>query len=204
MRSGVRTISNVQIDDYIPQSVVCIRCHLEIADHSAAHYGRIVGSWQSSQERSSESKLVGGRVITFDTITEYAFPRKITGLCCTACFESLYNTTWRDKNGHLRRAFEIVHAKVDQPINDDHDASKITKGLYAPHAGGKRGNHLSDCVIKDEQIAEYVKLQGFERPEPRDHKLKPKRIVVRNGKWKENPDEYIKEPNRHLLKPSRE
>lgn len=170
-----------------------MRCHTDITDHSTAHYGRIVSGWQSSLERNTKYELRGGVVVTIPMVTEKTFPRKVTGLCCHECYTELWNTAWHDSKGHLRRAFENVIPKVEQPKNDDHEASSITKGLYAPHA---KGGSLKNAVIDEASLpydpAEDRKLQGFNRPKRDDIKIDStkRKVIVRKGKWRVHPDEY--------------
>lgn len=200
-----RLISVVKVDDYTPQAILCIACQGEV-DLTTAHYGRITTGFRSTQHHDVLLNVTAnGEVIKTPTVTEHYFPHKITGFACHGCFTHLYNQTWRDKNDHLRRAFEVVLQKVEQPLNDDHDASPITKGLYAPHVGKRKHGRKADyfetassdrpsAVIEDIALPlnpkDDRKLQGFDRPIRDDIKLKPKRIVVKRGKWKESPTEY--------------
>lgn len=189
-----RLLSSVKVDDYIPQAILCIHCHTEV-NLTTAHYGRVVGSWRHSQRHNVELSIspLSGEVFRTPTITEVRYPEKITGHCCNPCYLELFHTTWRDKTGHLRRAFESVLVPVEQPKNDDHDASPITKHLYAPHAGkGDRG-YLSET---DAKKGDHHKLTGFDRPKRDDINLKGKRVVVRNGRWKEDPAKYNYTPTK--------
>lgn len=174
------------MDDYVPHALLCIHCKVEV-DLTTAHYGRVIAGWQELRRHNVELSIHNGTVHRTPTVTEVMFPKKVTGYACHACYVELFNTTWRDKNAHLRRAFEGVLLPVEQPKNDDHDASPIVKGLYAPHAGrGDRG-YLSEG---DAKKADSKRLKGFDRPKRDDIKLKPKRVVVKGGKWKEDPLKY--------------
>jgi hypothetical protein len=182
-----RILSIAKLDDYIPQAILCIQCATEI-DLTTAHYGRIIAGWQEAKRYNVLLSLHNGEVHRIPTVTESYFPTKITGYACHACYTELYNTVWRDTKGHLRRAFETVPLPVEQPKNDFHDASPITKGLYAPHAGkGDRGYLSDDQAAKADH---HGKLAGFNREKRDDLNLKQKRVVVRNGRWKEDPEKY--------------
>jgi len=181
-----RIISNVKVDSYIPQALLCIQCKTEI-DLTTAHHGRIIAGWRELSKRDVLLTIHNGELHRIPTVTESFFPTKITGFACHPCYIELFNTTWRDKTGHLRRAFESVSLPLEQPKNDDHDASPITKGLYAPHAGkGDRG-YLTDGQAAK---ADKHKLTGFDRTLRDDINLKPKRTIVKGGRWKEDPIKY--------------
>lgn len=183
-----RLLSVVKLDDYTPQAVLCIHCHTEV-DLTTSHFGRVVGGWRNSQRHNVELSLTSsGEVFRTPTVTEVRYPEKVTGHCCNPCYLELFNTSWRDKTGHLRRAFESVLPPVEQPKNDDFDASPITKGLYAPHAGkGDRG-YLDDMQAAGAD--KHGKLAGFDRQKRDDINLKPKRVIVKGGKWKIDPAKY--------------
>lgn len=219
------------IDDYVPEAPICIHCQTEL-DLTTAHYGRVIAGWQSRQKTEVTHTVTDGPVVHQIPVTHTQyFPRKITGWVCEPCYCVLHNETYKDATGHLRRAFETVLLPVVQPDSDDHEAAKITKGLYAPHAGGKGlaaaiveyhrhychtckyawssprvtaascPNCQSDariqyCGITDKIPTVDRKLQGFNREHRDDLKLKGKRVVVKGGKWKEDPEKYNYTPSK--------
>ena len=201
MAAGKRNLSDVKIDDYVPQSILCPHCKGEV-DLSTAHYGRAMMGFQTYQKRDVIHTFHNGQVHTIPTVDERWYPVKIHGYFCETCYLTLWNTTWRDKRGWLKHAFESVLPPVSQPKNDDHEASPITKGLYAPHVVKKSHGRKQDFyenpeqngsspVIEPAQLPRVErKLQGFKREKRDDLNLKPKRTIVRNGKWKVDPAKY--------------
>jgi hypothetical protein len=146
-----------KIDNFIPTTLGCMVCKA-VVDLHTSHYGRIVVSWIKLRKDSLTHFVIDGAVASVPTSAEHYFPKKITGRVCKGCFDKLYNTTWRDKSNHLRRAFETLHEPVIQPKNDDYEAAKITKGLYAPHAG----KGLKSTIIHESR-PQKEKLKGFNR-----------------------------------------
>ena len=192
-----RLIASIKLDDYVPQAILCMQCQSEV-DLTKAHFGRIIAGWIGQAINGIDHVIYNGLLHQIPTVTEHRFPRKITGYCCEPCYIDLYNTTWREKKtGHLRRAFETLHQQLLQPANDDYDAASVTKGLYAPHIGKRKGkvkeNYHTAPVDRPSAIINNPpdrKLKGFNRPERDDIKLKPKRTIVRSGKWKVDPVKY--------------
>ena len=203
MRAGTRVIEHRKIDAYVPQSVTCIRCSNPVDLTVNNHYGRIIAKWRQQLVNGIQHAFHNGKVTQIPTVTERSYPEKVTGYACTACYTELYNTISHDASGHLRRAFETVYKQLEQPVNDDHDASSITKGLYAPHVTkrkhGKRAalyetaTHDTGSPVIDQLPKVDRKLKGFNKFK-RDLNLKPKRIVVKGGKWKEDPAKYDYKP----------
>jgi hypothetical protein len=206
MAAGRVIISDVQIDNYVPQSILCAHCSGEV-DLTKAHYGRAMMGFKTSQSHSVVHTLYNGEIHAIPTIEDKWFPVKTKGFYCDDCYTLLWNITWRDKTGHLKHAFEStpIPGPIEQPKGDDYEAAKVTKGLYAPHvvkhSHGRKADYFetpqssgSSPVIDEASLPRNPvndrKLQGFNRPIRDDIKLKPKRIVVRKGKWKEDPTEY--------------
>lgn len=173
-----RLLSSTKIDDYVPTSEVCIACAVAV-DKATSHYGRIVEGWINTF-KSSILHLVtpANTILQVPTVEEKYFPKKVTGRVCNSCFDTLYNTTWRDKKGKLRRAVEVLHPKVEQPKNDDFEASPITKGLYAPH--GRSGSIKSAIVDSTRESLLKEKLEGFSKF--RRSNGGPVKHIVRRGK----------------------
>ena len=136
--NGKVLISVELIDNFVPTSVTCMSCQSPL-DLILSHFGRMIVGFISTVRDGIIHKMRNGKVIQIPTFEEKFFPKKVSGEVCNECFITLYNTTWRDKNGHLRRAFEPKNKEIIQPKNDDYEASSITKGLYAPHATKRKG-----------------------------------------------------------------
>lgn len=130
----------------LPKGATCMLCHHPI-NVSTAVYGRVIERWFSKEfEKVQHYRVSEATIITVRTMEEVRIPKKRHGFVCrtsdhtngkVGCFETLWNQTWRSKDGHLRRAIEVLHTKpgeVIQPVNDDHEETTITKGLRAPHA----------------------------------------------------------------------
>lgn len=223
------TLSVERIDDYVPQAQLCMRCGVEV-ESLTAHHGRIVETRVTPEGENAPKllqgrvdgvkfKLHGGSIWKIDTVTETFFPRKVTGFCCSVCYTLLWNTTWRDKNGDLRRAFETIHREVIYPVRDEHEASPIVKGLYAPHVGKRRAgrpkadyfenatNDHKSVTIDDSRLPRDPehdrKLTGFNRPERDDIKIdrNKRKVIAKGGKWKVNPAEYNYKPEEPKNKP---
>lgn len=200
MASGSRILSEVQIDNYVPQSILCAHCKSEV-DLTTAHYGRAMMGFKTYQTHSEIYTINNGRVNVIPVVDTKWYPVKTKGYYCNSCYTLLWNITWRDKTGHLKHAFEScpVPGEIIQPKNDDYEASKVTKGLYAPHvvkhSHGRKSDYFEtppengSSPVIDNPPADR-KLAGFNRPKRDDIKLKPRKTVVRNGKWKVNPTEY--------------
>lgn len=199
-----RIVSDIKVDDHTPQAAACLRCTAQLDFASGnAHYGRIVAEWKSKESTEIIHGYNGGRVMQIPVTTEQRYPRKVAGWCCGECYTELWNTTWYDKSEHLRRAFEHVSLPVEQPKNDDYDASPITKGLYAPHVGKRKqrkadfyetaSNDRPSAVIDTPPKVDR-KLTGFDRPKRDDIRLKPRKTIVKGGKWKVDPTEYNYQP----------
>lgn len=199
-------LSDVKIDDYVPQSILCAYCHDEV-DLTTAHHGRAVTGTIYSQRRDVVHTFHNGRVHEIPVVKDVTFPTMLRGWFCAVCYATLWAIQWRDKTGHLKHAFEStpVPGGILQPKNDDYEASKVTKGLYAPHvvkhSHGRKADYFetpqsngSSPVIDNPPVVDR-KLAGFNRSKRDDIKLKPKRIVVRRGKWKEDPNEYNYTPS---------
>lgn len=204
MRAGTKVIEHRKIDAYIPSSIACIRCSSSVDLTISAHYGRIVAKWKHQLVDTIQHAFNNGKVTQVPTVTDRYYPEKVTGYVCDACYTELYNTTSRDASGHLRRAFEVVHRQVEQPANDDYDASSITKGLYAPHVTkrkhGRKADYFETATKENgSPVIEHLpkvdrKLKGFNKFKREDLNIKPKRIVVKAGKWKEDPTKYDYKP----------
>ena len=201
MASGQRLLSEVKIDNYVPQSILCVHCKSEV-DLTTAHHGRALTGYVNGNQRDVVHTMNNGVVHAIPVVIERAFPTMIRGWFCATCYDTLWSITWRDKTGHLKHAFEStpVPGGIVQPKNDDFEAAKVTKGLYAPHvvkhSHGRKADYFEtpqssgSSPVIDNPPVEDRKLQGFNRPKRDDIKLKPVRRVVRNGKWKEDPTKY--------------
>src|SRR3990167_3792751 len=217
-----RIISDTKLDSYVPSAILCLKCKSEI-DITTGHHGKvypIAGGQPAFTSRDITEpvfKVYNGKVHTIPVIETRWFVKTQTGWVCPSCYVTLYNVTWYDKDNHLCRAFKTVSIDIDkregqlqsQRETTGDQASPITKGLYAPHAKGTLDSAIineidrgSDHAISQSAVEKADrKLAGFDRPEPRNHNLKPKRIVARNGNWKVKPDDYFAEPERELTKP---
>lgn len=202
MAKTLRVIESKMIDNYVPQAILCMACSTEI-DLTTAHYGRVSKGFQHSESTDIHTIRVENSFMDIPITTEKYFPVKTTGYACVECWIRLYNTAWRDKNGELRRAFENLHLPVEQPKNDDYDAAKVTKGLYAPHIGKRSKDsgrpvagyfegtpNKSSSVAIDYPAKVDRKLKGFNKFKREDIKTKGKRVIVKGGKWKVDPASY--------------
>lgn len=202
MASGSRILSDMKIDNYVPQSILCAHCKSEV-DLTTAHHGRAMMGFKTYQKHSVIHTINNGRVHTIPVVDTKWYPVKTKGYYCLDCYTALWNITWRDKTGHLKHAFEScpVPGPIEQPKNDDYEASKVTKGLYAPHvvkhSHGRKADfyetepdNKGKSPVIDNPPSDNRKLQGFNRSKRDDINLKPRKTIVRNGKWKVNPNEY--------------
>lgn len=207
MAKTFRVISNLMIDNYVPQAILCISCQSEM-NLTTAYYGRISKGFQHSQVTDIHTIRVNNGFMDIPVTTEKYFPVKITGYACVDCWTKLYNTTWRDKTGELRRAFENLLIKVEQPKGDDYEAAKVTKSLFAPHIGKRSKNsgrpvagyYMDDptkdinepdnALVIENPPSEDVKLKGFNKFKRDDIKTKARRTIVKRGKWKVDPETY--------------
>jgi hypothetical protein len=202
MRAGVRTLSVEMIDGYVPSAILCAHCKNEV-DLTTAHHGRALTGYINGEKRDVVHTFHNGQVHAIPVVIERSYPTMIRGWFCLDCYTRLWNITWRDKTNHLKHAFEStpVPGGVLQPKNDDYEASKVTKGLYAPHVVKHSHGRKSDYyetethdkggspVIDNPPVTDR-KLAGFNRPKRDDIKTKPSKTIVRKGKWKVKPEEY--------------
>lgn len=182
-----RVIIDTEIIDTLPvQSMRCMLCTCDI-DLTTAHYGRVFVGWVKNSKEFIGFRIspVASSGIALPTTVlpnpttlykEQSFPKMKKGYACTTCFDRLHAITWRDKNGHLRRAFDTLKdpaIKVDSitPVYDE--AKPITKGLYAPHASRRKAGHLvtrdignapngNTVVLEEHQIKNESPL-GFKK-----------------------------------------
>lgn len=166
-------LTSTMIDTEASQGCPCINCGNDV-DFTTSHYGRIMRGFIHKEIENTQHIVKQGEVIAVNTFDSYFIPKKETGEVCHSCWLVLYNHTWRDKRGWLKRAFEAVHKPVIQPKSDDYEASSITKGLYAPHAS--KGS-LRNAIIHNEASIKNEQLAGFKTKNPMRVKLDIKEEV---------------------------
>jgi hypothetical protein len=180
-------LTSTMIDSEASQGCPCINCGNDV-DFTTSHYGRIMRGFIEKYTENIQYLVRQGEVVDVNTYDSYFIPKKETGEVCHSCWVVLYNTTWRDKRGWLKRAFENVHKPAIQPKSDDYEHSSITKGLYAPHASkvAKRpndyhhrglGSTTNSAVIHSEKSIKNEQLAGFKTKNPMRIKLDIKEEV---------------------------
>jgi hypothetical protein len=144
--------------------VVCVGCLNEI-DLTLGHFGRAMKGFIGFTTYDVKFRLNNGVVIKQETFEDKTFPKKVKGDYCQVCYEVLWNISWHDKTGRLRRAFEPLIREVVQPINDDYDASSITKGLYAPHTSraAQRPNDYEHRPIGSKQSKAAIEEKDIKK-----------------------------------------
>lgn len=172
-----------KLDSSTPQSVLCCRCHTPV-NESTAPYGRYAANWFTKSTLEVEHLVTPqGQLVIIPIVKEKRFPKLVKGFFCESCRSELWAITWRDKNGHLRHAIDILHAKpgeIVQPRNDDYEASKVTKGLYAPHGG--RGSYKSAVIHSDREDLLKNPEDMTIKPRRRFHKKPKVKVIMRRGK----------------------